>query len=577
MSFSGITEADAQLATLLDGIDAGDPPGELELKHAEAKEEPGRRDAHGQVLPHPADPEEVADLLFTELACMANTPGGGAIVLGVGDDGARPGTTVDPEWLRHRIFELSQRRITPDIRRHELADGAEVLICRVLQAVEAVRVNGRINWRVDDHCVEVDPANWAAKLGLLGSDWSAERSDRSLEDADPAAVNELRRLLHESGDPSSAELARLQEVNLLRRIPNLVLPGDQLSNAGRLLLTDVPVAIDYVHRPSAGADSTIRIEQTGPLLVQLRAVTDAMGARARTVHVETPGGLTIGRFSTLPQRAAREAVMNGLLHRDWKSPTPTLVEHVGDTLRVVSPGGLIGSVTPENIIKHPSTPRHRALTEAASRIRLVEREGIGVDRMYADLIALGRPGPVIREAGGPTVEVTLIGGDPDPAWIGLRQELPHDMAEDLNIMMALDHITRAGWASEATLAPVIQDHEAIARDALDRLNVARVQNRTVIRPVAGRPEGLPATYRLSDHARKLLGLRAGRTLTPESRADLALAYAREGGRISSTEAADLLGISQAPAGEVLKQLATDGHLEPSSPTGGGRGFHYLPA
>lgn len=488
--------------------------------------------------------------------------------MGIADDGSRPGATVDGERLRHRLYELSQRRLTPDIRPRTLADGSNVLVCRVLQAVEPIRARGRIHWRVDDNCVEVDAANWATKLGLLDSDWSAERSDRRLQDTDPAAVSELRRLLRESGDPSSGELASLSDTALLRRIPNLLLSEDRLSNAGRLLLTEIPVAIDYVHRPHAAADSTIRIERTGPVLVQLRAVMDAITARVRTVHLQAPGGVTIGQFPTLPERAAHEALMNALLHRDWQSPTPTRVEHVGDTLRVESPGGLVGTVTPQNIIKHPSTPRHRALVEAASKIRLVEREGIGVDRMYADLIALGRQGPVIEEGVGPHVEVTLIGGEPDPSWIRLRQSLaPTELADDLNMMMALDHIATQGWASARTLAPVIQDHEEIARDTLDRLFQATADDRPVVVPVNGRPEALPAVYRLSKAARRALGLRARRVLAPESRPDLLLGYAVEGGRISSTEASVLLGIGPAPAGEVLKQLAAEGNLRPSSQSG----------
>jgi ATP-dependent DNA helicase RecG len=34
---------------------------------------------------------------------MANTPGGGALVVGVADDGTVLGTELDADWLRHRI------------------------------------------------------------------------------------------------------------------------------------------------------------------------------------------------------------------------------------------------------------------------------------------------------------------------------------------------------------------------------------------------------------------------------------------------------------------------------------------
>lgn len=576
--FSGLNDADVALASLLDALDRGRPPSALERLHVDVKEEPGRRTPDGSVLDVPADLEQVARMLHQELGCMANTPGGGAIVLGIADDGARPGATVGAESLRHRIYELSQRRLTPDVTDRRLADGTRVLVCRVLQALEPIRVNGRIRWRVADNCVEIDPATWFGKLAVDRNDWSAEPSDRSIDDISSTAVNEVRRLLQESGDPSSVELAALPDLDLLRRLPNVLLEGDRLSNGGRLLLTDNPVALDYVHRPAPGSDSTIRVERAGPVIVQLRAVMDAIEARARTVHVPGPGGAAVGQFRALPERPVREALLNGLLHRDWHTEVPTRVEHVGDTVRVVSPGGLVGAVTPRNIITHPSTPRHRALMETATKIRLVEREGIGVDRMYADLIALGRPSPIIEESDGPAVHVTLIGGDPDLQWIRLRQSIePSVLATDLNVLLALDLVSRVGWVSASSLAPVIQDHEEVAADTLKRVAQASTGTDALIVRVEGRPAAMAPMYRLSAGPRQRLGARATAPLSIDERPGLLLGYAREGGRISTTEASDLIGISPALTGETLKQLLADGELRPSSPSGVGRGFHYRPA
>jgi hypothetical protein len=41
---------------------------------------------------------------------------------------------------------------------------------------------------------------------------------------------------------------------------------------------------------------------------------------------------------------------------------------------------IIGGVTANNITTHPSAPRHRALAELLNKLRVAEREGIGVDR-----------------------------------------------------------------------------------------------------------------------------------------------------------------------------------------------------
>ena len=55
-----------------------------------------------------------------------------------------------------------------------------------------------------------------------------------------------------------------------------------------------------------------------------------------------------------------------------------------------------------------------------------------------------------------------------------------------------------------------------------------------------------------------------------------LDYARSRGRISSTEAADLSGVTAPHAAQMLAKLEETGHLAGSRPNRRGRGFHYVP-
>ena len=78
-----------------------------------------------------------------EVACFANTPGGGALILGVEDSqGTVLGTELDIEWLRQRIDEAVQ--VAPDIVEHHLggAQGLRVLVLYVPQAKEPVYDTG---------------------------------------------------------------------------------------------------------------------------------------------------------------------------------------------------------------------------------------------------------------------------------------------------------------------------------------------------------------------------------------------------------------------------------------------------
>ena len=90
----------------------GEPVERIETTRLDLKEEPGRRAKGGTVLPGQRHNEQAASYLAGEMACMANTPGGGSIIVGIADDGSRIGTELDGDWLRHRIWELSKRRLT---------------------------------------------------------------------------------------------------------------------------------------------------------------------------------------------------------------------------------------------------------------------------------------------------------------------------------------------------------------------------------------------------------------------------------------------------------------------------------
>ena len=94
--------------------------------------------------------------------------------------------------------------------------------------------------------------------------------------------------------------------------------------------------------------------------------------------------------------------------------------------------------------------------------------------------------------------------------------------------------------------------------------------------VHGSREGHQPALRLSDGARRHFARKLKRFATRAGRESVMLDYARARGRVSSTEAADLAGVTASHAGQMLAALADAGHLVGSRPNRRGRGFHYLP-
>lgn len=112
------------------------------------------------------------------VACLANTEGGGALIVGVADDGSVVGAASERDWLRQRIHELVD--VAPAIEERTVR-GERILVLLVAEAREPVEdTSGRLRWRVGARCAPVDRSEWwAGRLRGKGSTrWPLVRSGR---------------------------------------------------------------------------------------------------------------------------------------------------------------------------------------------------------------------------------------------------------------------------------------------------------------------------------------------------------------------------------------------------------------
>jgi len=505
---------------------------------------------------------------------MANTPGGGALIVGAADDGRLIGTAVDAEWLRARIYELTQRRLTVEVE-VVMLNAVRLLLIRSPEAIEPIRNNNKISWRVSDRCVEVDASTWHARtLRRAGFDWSAQKSGHRIAEVRSVALGRARDFLSGSGEAGPQELAEQLDVDLFKRL-NVVIDEDWLTNAGALAFVGHgPAALDYQRRDYAGGDTVQRIEQANRGLVEeLYDVERAISAVNPIRHL--PGGLASGQIRELPERAVREAIVNGVVHRDWTLSAPTIVEYIGSKLVVTSPGGFVGGVAPDNIITHPSSPRNPALAQLCAALRIAEREGIGVDRMYGDMIRVGNEPPVIEEIAGPFVRAVLVGEEADAQWIRFLAHLQPPIAgRDLNALLLLRHVVRHIWIDARRAAPLLQQALSEAKAAITALTRAMIDGQPILESITGIPVGEPAGWHISAAALSALGA-PGTQRVQDSRAETALAWAQWRGRISTTELGSIVGAYATNLGTVLTGLERQGILRPSSDTRRGAGFDYI--
>lgn len=575
MTLFGIDPVGDEVRKALDALGRGEPV--LERRRFDFKEEAGRRGPGGELLPGEARNEQAARALAGEVACMANSPDGGALVVGISDDGTPLGAAMDPDWLHLRLYQLLQQSYTTSVHA-TVVRGERILIVRCPPAAEPIRWKQRITWRVGDQCQEIDAATWHERRARAwGYDWSAQSSGLPPESVRPEAVAIARGFLRDSGDGRAEELADVPVNDLLRR---LAIIGDDstLTNAGALLFVGrQSPALDYIRRPNAGADSEERVNiGERSLLEELSSVFAAIRAYNPEVHLDR--GLVIGRVRALPERAVREAIVNGIAHREWTDPAATTVEHLAHTLRVTSPGGFYGGVRPDNIINHPPVSRNRELSGLLATLRIAERQGVGVDRMYADMIRYGHPMPAIDELDGVAVRTVLAGERPDMAWVEWIAGVEPDPRQDLRALMTILHLAGQLWTDPADLAPVLQVTVIEARQTIEKLLHSRMGTRVLSHVVDGVPPTAtwPVIALDSVTGGELQQRRqeAGAPSRPPTREQVARNYAEAHGRISTTELGSILDVSPTNVGGVLRNLESQGLLEPSRSNRRGAGFYY---
>lgn len=97
----------------------------------------------------------------------------------------------------------------------------------------------------------------------------------------------------------------------------------------------------------------------------------------------------------LPEEALREALLNALAHRDYRSTSDIQVHIFRDRVEISNPGGLVSGLKMKDLGR-VSRPRNLLLFSLMARMELVEHIGSGIKRIRNALAAYGLDPPLIE-------------------------------------------------------------------------------------------------------------------------------------------------------------------------------------
>lgn len=529
------------------------------------------------------DIRHTLELLADAAVCFANA-NGGTVVLGVDDKaatrpealvGLEPSLAVDA--IRKGIHERTRPNLTVSAREH-LEDGTRLVIISVIEGIELyANAKGLATRRLGTECLPFPPEQQIEVRRARGQlDWSAEETDATVDHLSQAELERGRRLLSTAGRD---ELAALRDRPLLEAM-RLVGTSGAVTNAGVLLFggedllrhTIPPHGYSYQYRPSPGSEATYSSRGARAIPAAVETLLELIERRAEIRPLNLSGGIQLS-LTDYPASAVREVVVNALIHRDFSSGVSIDIEHSPERLAVQSPGGLVIGVTPENILTHPSTPRHRLLAEAVSLLRLAERTGQGIDRAYREMLRLGKEPPSIADD-ALSVRATLIGGIGNDAFVRFVQDLPDNLSSDVEVLITLALLRTTSSADAPRVAQAIQRTPTEAQDVLARMADREVgllepTRRSLRKPFPSyrlRNEPLAALARAVSYRRR----------TIDQIDEKVIEHVHEYGFVTNRTLQRLFDRDLYAARNMLNDLRDRGLLEKLGTARGGRGVRYGP-
>lgn len=355
--------------------------------------------------------------------------------------------------------------------------------------------------------------------------------DATLDDLAPEALADYRQARAES-NPDAEELRwsdeeLLQALGALRRNAQ----GQWQPTVAGLLLFGKPLAlrrcfpmtrVDYIRVPGREwvPDPERRfdtVELRDPLFRLIRRAQAAIVDDLPKAFGLAEGELQRQDRPVIPLRVIREAVVNALMHRSYRSHSPVQIIRYANRLEIRNPGFSLKS--PEHLGEPGSTPRNPKVASVLHETRFAETKGSGIRVMREMAEAAGLTPPLFESDRGQDLFVARFFfhhflGEDDLRWLAGFKELNLSEAEARALVVARE----AGAMDNASYRGLNKVDTLTASTALRRLRDAGLfeQNgrgsatwyKPTARMLAGReglssnpttlspnPEGLPPNLR----------------------------------------------------------------------------------
>jgi ATP-dependent DNA helicase RecG len=350
-------------------------------------------------------PEADADQLAETLVAFANGDGG-TVLVGVTFEGAmnESFSTEDAESLLWQAQARCRPPVRTEWQQTDTPQGTAVAI-RVIRSTELHTLDdGRVLIRVgaENRPLVGDEVSHLAATKATGDFETGVVAGAARSDLDDEIVQEYLVKREERG-----RLALSRPVDeVLVEIGALTDAGES-TVAGVLLFGQEPqfylpqsglVFVRFAGTEPRGPEGlpgySRREEIQGALPRLIEAVWKVIWEEMRVAAVVK--GLEREEHTEYPPFAVREALVNAVCHRDYRLRGRRIeMRMFDDRMEVISPGGLPGYITVDNIVDEHFS-RNPRIVGGLFQWGYIEELGLGIDRMIEDMVQAGHPPPEFK-------------------------------------------------------------------------------------------------------------------------------------------------------------------------------------
>jgi len=325
--------------------------------------------------------------LFDYCAALSNE-GGGFLIFGVNNSGDVVGAKIFEGTLQkypNRILQAIHIKVEAEELNHPKG---RVVIFKVPCRPKGrpVQSSGEYTYpmRAGESLVEMDQETLRVIFIEIDEDFSVKSIPNfSMQDLDKTALENMKKIFEAQG----VNYSNSSDEQILKSLE--LLTDDGLNYAALILLGKkefidkiLPcseIIFEWRQEPNEIAHD-FRKEWREPFLKVFDDIWKTINDR--NMRIPFQEGLIQKEVLAFNELAIRETLLNAVAHRDYSIASASIfIKADSSNFSVVSPGGFLPGITPENVLEKQAW-RNRRIAEVFQKLHLVERSGQGIPNSH---------------------------------------------------------------------------------------------------------------------------------------------------------------------------------------------------